>query len=320
MGATGAKSGIKLGIESTWGTPATLKYLLPFTSESLNYKVETSKSEAILNTRGTKAIAPGKEGVSGSIEVEAYPKISGLLFYLALGKASLKDPDEDANSGDEYIEVKPIGISEELPSVTARVNHGGVKTLDYTGLRVNTLNFEGSVGAIPKISMDLVGLAESENVATEGTVETLDKEPFYFKELLLSKDGVTYNVNNYSDIKFSISNNIDEDEYALDGTGKRRGLGAGALEITGNATLILDSSAFSGEYTKFKQWQTFELYIKLSKSGKDLIVRLPMLQITEATHDVGGKDKITMNLKFEALEDETYGPIVVEDHWRTTLY
>lgn len=313
--ATGAKSALKLGIETSWATPAELKYLLPFTSESLNYRIENIRSEAILNRRSSLAIAPGQEGVEGSFDAELYPNTTGVLFYLALGKATLEDPDSTPDSGDEYTKIVPIGVTEDLPSATVRVNHGGVKEYDYTGLRVRSLNFEGAVGAIPKVTLDLVGKSEGEELATEGTLTTPDNEPFYFKELTLSKDGTVYNVATYSDIRFTINNNPSEDDYVLDGTGQRIDIAPGDLQITGSATLLFNTETIADEYAKFKSWTSFSLWIKLTKNSTDFIIYLPKLQITEAPHDIGGKEKITIGLSFEALDDGSNGIIIVEDHF-----
>lgn len=316
--ATGAKSALKLGLETAWATPAILKYLIPFTSESLNYRVEAIRSEAILNRRASLAIAPGQEGVEGSFDAELYPSTTGILFYLALGKATLMDPDSTPGSGDEYTKIEPIGVTEDLPSATIRVNHGGVKAFDYTGLRVRSMTFEGAVGAIPKVTLDLIGQNEGEGLATEGSLVNPDSEPFYFKELTLSKDGTVFNVATYSDIRLTINNNPSEDDYTLDGTGRRIDIGAGDLQITGNATLLFNSDTMADEYAKFKNWTSFALWIKLTKNSTDFIIYLPKVQITEAPHDIGGKEKITVGLTFEALDDGTNGIIIVEDHFNST--
>lgn len=316
--ATGAKSKLLLGVETAWGSPAELKHQIPFTSESLNYIVEALRSGAILNTRGTKAVAPGQEGVAGSIEAELFPETTGVLFYLALGKATAEDPDETPSSGDEYTKIVPAGINEDLPSATVRVNHGGVKTLDYTGLRINQLSFEGAVGSIPKITADLIGKTEGEDLATENIQNAPGDEPFFFKELTLSKDGNNFNVATYSDIRFSINNNLSEDDYVLDGTGQRIDVAAGELQLTGSATLLFNADVMSDEYAKFKSWTTFSLWIKLEKGTSKFVIYLPKVQITELTHDIGGKEKISVGINFEALEDASDGVIVVEDYVNTT--
>jgi len=113
-------------------------------SVSINYKADMQKSDALLGVRGIKALAPGKLGVEGSIDVEVYPATTAILFYLALGKASLE-------SGDEYTKIVPISLLEDLPSATIQVDHSGQK-FHYVGVKVNQLTFSGSVGAIPKVS------------------------------------------------------------------------------------------------------------------------------------------------------------------------
>ena len=315
--ATGARSSVKLGIETSWATPAELKYVVPVTAESLNYRIENIRSEALLNRRASLAIAPGQEGVEGSIDVELYSEVAGLLFYLALGNTSAEDPDSTPESGDEYTKITPIGVTGDLPSATIRVDHGGIKAWDYTGLRVRSLDFEGAVGAIPRLTVDFVGKSQGEDLATDNVTVTPSSEPFYFKELTLSKDGTVYDVATYSDIRFTISNNPTEDDYVLDGTGQRIDITPGDLQITGTATLIFGSDVVSDEIAKFQNWTSFELYLKLTKNSTDFIIHFPKLQITEISHDIGGKDKITVDMSFEALDDGSNGIIVVEDHFVT---
>ncbi|RLG91056.1 MAG: hypothetical protein DRO36_05035 [Candidatus Hecatellales archaeon] len=318
MLATGAKSSLKLGIETAWATPAELKYLLPITSESLNYRIENIRSEALLNRRASLSLAPGQEGVEGSVDCELYPDTTGVLFFLALGKAAAQDPDSTPESGDEYTEITPIGVTEDLPSATVRVNHGGVKAYDYTGLRVRSLSFEGAVGAIPKVTLDFVGKNEGEDLATDSVSVTPTGDPFYFKELTLSKDGTIYDVATYSDIRFTINNNPTEDDYVLDGTGQRIDIAPGDLQITGSATLLFNADVIADEYAKFKNWTSFSLWLKLTKNSTDFIIHFPKLQVTEAPHDIGGRDKITIDLSFEALDDGSNGIIIVEDHFNDT--
>ena len=318
MSYTGAKSSVLLGIESAFATEATLKYKLPFKSESLNHKIETVKSEALLGIRGTKSLAPTKEGAEGSLELEAYPTSSGLAFYLALGKASLQDPDGTADSGDEYTKITPIDLNSDIPSATVQVDHSGQK-MKYLGMKVNSLKFSGAVGSIPSISLDLVGKEEVIGAGTEETIVDVDDHPFFFKELTLYTDDFQTTTDLYSSVELNIANNLDADDYRLDGTGKRKTLEAGNLEITGSLDIIFDSSVVSGEYNKFKNFQDAALGIELEKeSGEKLTIYLPKINFSEMTHDIGGAEKIMFKANFTALIPGSRDIIEVADYQNTT--
>lgn len=315
---TGAKSSVLLGKESSFGTAATLKYKIPFKSESLNHKIEAIKSEALLGVRGIKALAPGKEGVEGSIEVEAYPNSLGVLFYFALGKAEQVDPDSTPSSGDEYTKITPIGLTEDLPSATIQVDHSGQK-MYYTGCKINSLKFSGSVGAIPSISIDVIGLEEILGSATEGTLTEPGNEPFYFKELRLFTDQFVTTTDLYSNIEFSINNNLDSDDYRLDGSGKRKTIEPGTLEITGGLDIIFDSSVISGEYSKFKNFQDAALGIELAKSsGEKFTIYIPRLRFSEMSHDISGADKIIIKANFTVLIPDSGNVIEISDYQNDT--
>ena len=318
MAYTGAKSSVLLGIESSFGEAATLKYRIPFKDESLNHKIEAVKSEALLGIRGTKAIAPGKEGVEGSIPAEFYPYSTGVLFYLALGKAALVDPDTTPDSGDEYTKITPIGLTEDLPSATIQVDHSGQK-MHYLGCKVSSLKLSIAVGAIPTVSVDIVGKQEVAGSATEGTIVNPGDEPFYCKEIKLYTDQFVTTTDLYTSIDLNINNNPDTDDYRLDGTGLRKTIEAGQLEITGSMDIIFDASVVSGEYSKFKNFQDAALGIELAKaSGEKLTIYLPRIRFSEMTHDISGPEKIMFKANFTALIPSSEDIIEVCDYTNTT--
>lgn len=317
MAYTGAKSQVELGIEGTFATAATLTYTLPVKSESINYKMNPIKSEALLKTRGVKAMAVGTEGAEGGLELEAYPSSTGLLFYLALGTAVAKDPDETANSGDEYSKIAPIGVNDELPSATIQVDHAGKKML-YTGMKVNNLKFSGAVGSIPTINLDFIGVDETVGGGTEGTLTAVDAEPFYFKDLKIYTDKFTTSTDMYSSIELSIANNLDDKDYRLNGTGKRKTIAANALSITGSLDILFDSSTVTGEYGKFKSFSDVKIGIELAKGTDKISIYLPRVKFTEMTHDISGPDKIVLKANFETLIPSTGDIIEVDDYINTT--
>ena len=307
--ATGAKSGLKIGIESTFATEADLKYVMPVTSESLNHEVEPQKSEALLSKRGVSSIAPGSEGAGGSADFEAYPNSAGLLFYLALGKA-------EEESGDT--KITPIGINEDLPSSTIEVNHSGSKT-KYRGMVVDSLTFNGAVGTIPNFSVNFVGKEEIIGGGTDaGTLVQAGNDPYYFKELKVYKDDFSTLADDYSSIELTINNNLDTDDRRLDGTGKRKTVAAQGLEITGNVEIIFSATALAGEYAKYKNFDDAEISFILEKGDDEIKVHIPRLKFTEMPHDIGGADKITLNASFEAILPASGNIIEVIDETNST--
>ena len=302
---TGAKSSVLLGIESSLGQEAQATYKLPFTSESLNHTVEAIRSEALLGNRGIKSLAPGQIGAEGSLDVELYPETAGVLFYLALGKSVL---DVD------HTKITPIALTEDLPSASIEVNHGG-EAFKYLGMKINQLRFSGSVGAIPTVSADFVGIEEQSGSLTEGTIVTPGDDPYYFKELKLYTDEFSTTTDLYSSIELTINNNLTTDDYRLDGTGKRKTLEAAQLEITGTIDIILDSSVITNEYTKYKDFTEASIGIELAKDATNTLkIYIPRLLFSNMTHDIGGPDKVMLRAEFTALIPQSGEIIYVEDY------
>lgn len=151
---TGAQSKLYLGLESSFGTgaKADLKYKIPIRSESINRRLEAITSEALLGLRIPMSMVPGRDGAEGSFEAELWPNSAGVLFYLTLGKSVL-------DGGTGATKITPVGTGEDLPSAFVWVSHSGIP-LTYKGIKFNQLRLTASVGAIPTVSVDVVGRQE----------------------------------------------------------------------------------------------------------------------------------------------------------------
>lgn len=304
---TGAKSSLKLGIEDTFGTAASLKYKIPFTSESLNYTLETIRSEALLGLRGTKSLAPGKIGASGSVSLEMYPSAIGVLFYLALGKAT---------QNVDHTLIEPIGVTEDLPSATIEVSHAGEKFL-FLGQKVNSLSMTANVDSIANLTVDFVGKKAITGGGTDATTMVeIDDDPFFFKELTLYTDaGLTIKANNMSEITLNIANNLNEDDYRLDGTGERATLEPGALEITGSLIIIFDETLLNGKYKDFVEFNDVVIGAKFEKSvDEKFTILIPRAKISNLTHDIDGPGTIAVSADYEAILNSVGKIIEVKDY------
>lgn len=304
---TGAKSSLKLGIEDTFGTQASLKYKIPFTSESLNYTLETIRSEALLGVRGTKSLAPGKIGASGSVSLEMYPSSIGVLFYLALGKAT---------QNVDHTLIEPIGVTEDLPSATIEVSHAGEKFL-FLGQKVNSLSMTANVDSIANLSVDFVGKKATTGGGTDAAeMVEIDDDPFFFKELTLYTDaGLTIKANNMSEITLNIANNLNEDDYRLDGTGERATLEPGALEITGSLNIIFDETLLNGKYKDFVEFNDVVIGAKFEKSADEkFTILIPRAKLTNLTHDIDGPGRISVSADYEAILNSAGKIIEVKDY------
>ena len=316
---SGSKSKLFIQHGSNW-------FRMPFKSESINRTIEAITSEALLGTRGTKTVAPGRESVEGSFEVEAFPAITGPLLYWALGEAAAYDSNGDTTN--DSILINQLGkgsISDaELPLLNILVNHSGLLA-GFQEVKINSLRFSASVGSIPSLSADVVGKTTT-NLTEPTTYKDIGDDPFYFKEISLFKanaggswDALSFSQTyKYTNLEFTINNNIDTEDYRFDGTGTRYSMPEGNLEITGSLDVILDSDVWSDEFQKFLAFEDFALKAVLDKSsvGKIEII-FPRIKFTEFPHDISGPDRITVSASFNALLDADGYAIIVIDHMHT---
>lgn len=305
-----ARSGVGIGIEATFGTAATsLGYRLPFTSESLNQKIDMLKSEAKLRSRFTKAMGLGKEGAEGELSMELYPEIAGLFFYLALGNSVL---DVD------HAKITPIDFGDgSLPSVSIGVSHDGIP-FDYLGMKVNSLKLDAALNAIAKISANFIGVQEVDGAISDDASIVVPSEPYWMREMTFSLDGFSTVADDLSSVSLSIENNLDNDDYRADGTGQRKSLEAQAFGLTGNIEAILDASTKASLLAKYKSGEDIQLAVKFEKTGgSKLIVTMPKLRLTEAPHDISD-GKILVKAGFTGVKPSAGNIIEVEDYYNAT--
>jgi len=136
---------------------------------------------------------------------------------------------------------------------------------------------------------------------------------------MLYTDEFTTTTDLYSSVELVVNNNLDTDDYRLDGTGKRKSIDAQQLEITGRLDIIFDASVITGEYSKFKNFQDAALGIELAKaSGEKLQIYLPRVRFSEMSHDIGGAEKIAMTASVTALIPTSGAIMEVRDYVNTT--
>lgn len=290
--------------ETSFNTENTVaKYKMPVKSFSVNESKEMVESEALLGLLGTVDEQEVKRMVEGSMELEYFPSIAGVVFDLGLGKSTL-DTDKTLIEPDYT-----------LPSFTILANLDG-NLFNYTGVKVNTLSFSGSVDGIPSITLDVLGVKEIMG-ATQDTATQVDTgtQPFYITEMTISQDGTTFDVNDYSSISFDINRNLNGDDFGINGVQiYRKTIEEGKMELTGSADFNFDIS----KYTEYKNNVEFSLFIKLERDGKSITIKLPRLKWTSLPHDVSDAGTVKVTGEFKGLIDATDGLIKVTDTFNAT--
>ena len=311
---TGASTKVKIGKESSFGTPGDLTHILPITSEALSDNVEMESSEALYGKRGKKDLNRNKEAAGGNIDLEVWSKSIGLILFGALGKATL-DTDKTILTPIDQI----ANPTDDLPSFTIEKNQGG-QTFLYPGSKINTLDIDLTVGQRPKLSISVESKKEEIASGTDAaTVEDFGNK-FVFKDLKFYKDEFVTSASRWSNMKISLNNNLDGDDYRPDGTNERSAIDPQDLEITGSLDLIFDATSVSGEYTAFKNDQDFSIGVLLENgTGEKIEIFIPKAKFTSIKHDTGGKEKINLSGEWEAiLPDDGTDLIKITDYMNST--
>lgn len=311
---TGLKSMIYIGTESEFNTEATLKYQIPFLSESINEKKEVINSEALLGNRAKKAVVEAKRYVSGTLELEAYPEIFGYMFLLGLGwveKAS------------DHIKITPVKVFQEIPSSTMQVSHGDVDFI-YTGMKVNQIKLSSNLSK-QSFSVDFEGIREYQKSGTLDLQPFSYSNPFTFRHAKIAEDDVDND--NVLEFELTIKNNLETEDYVFDDF-YRQSLSTGGLEIEGNMKILFDIN----EYSKYKDFQKFKLVFAFDNGIDKFEIELPNAKFFNVTHDVTDIGKIQMSCDFLATGknlievrdytsyiDDLYLPTGVLGYWTESL-
>ena len=125
----------QLGLESTYGTPATPDVQLEFLSESLHQTNNNVESEALVGAVTTPYFNIIGTKVEGDVSYEVHPDKIGELLYAALGV----EGDATEIITDAYSHAfTPVKGGTSLPSITVVVDKKADE-FTYAGLKIDTL-------------------------------------------------------------------------------------------------------------------------------------------------------------------------------------
>jgi len=187
----------------------------------------------------------------------------------------------------------------------------------FLGQKVNSLTMTANVDSIANLTVDFVGKKATTGAGTEEpTMVEIDDDPFFFKEILLYDDeDLSISVDTMSELTLNIANNLNEDDYRLDGTGERKTIEPGQLEITGSMNIIFDENLLTGKYKDFVEFNDISIGAKFEKaSGEKFTIVLPRVKLTNLTHDIDGPGTITVSADYEAVLNSEGKIIEVKDY------
>ncbi|AJW76917.1 hypothetical protein X275_01350 [Marinitoga sp. 1197] len=282
MAYTGFSSQLFIGTEKKFNEEATLKYIIPFTSENINEKKEIVNSEALLGKRANNSIVETKKYVSGNVDLEIYPEIFGYMFLLALGwveKAS------------DYIKITPVKVFQEIPSSTIQVSHNDIDFI-YTGMKINEINLKFGLNET-KFSVGFEGIREIQKSGTYDLQNLSFTNQLTFRQFSIEKDDIIKD--NVIELNLSIKNNIETNDYVF-GELYRQSLTTGNLEIEGDMKILFDIET----YNNYKNFQKNKLLFKFDNGVDKFEIEIPSAKFYDVEHNIVDEKQIVMECKILA--------------------
>ena len=231
MQLTGANASLRVGFETTFGTPATTMYEMPFivTSADFNTTQELQQSEENTGKRSEGQGFLGNKNGQGSLTVPLRGNSFGFWMKAALGNAT------PVNNGDGTFTHTFTINNTVLPSLTIEVAHLDKANTFYrhVGFKVNTA--EIALGGDGELVMTLsfVGQDSTSETTQVAVPDTSLKSGVKYQNF----DNVVSGIASASDVRnytVNISNDLDESSYTVNKQGARNDIPHGFAPVTGN--------------------------------------------------------------------------------------
>jgi len=263
---------------------------LEFTSESLR------RTETIINPQGMAGTRSQRSErsrisqavVAGSITLPWSPASGAVLLPLILGA--------DA-SGTTF------ALAEALQEFTCQIDRV-TKVYTYTDLLVNKATWKGSAGGFVDLTMDLMGVAETEGAAGSAQALTAPLDPPYvFADCVMSFAGTSYTI---TDFELSVDNKL----------ASRFG---NSVTATRNSPSDLREVMFkftspfgTDEYAMYNTALAgVAIVLTLTNGGYSTVFTMAKVQFPDETPVVGGKGEVPITLNGIARMTSTTRELVV---------
>lgn len=271
--------------ETNPGTLVTVDKFLPVTNSKIKQEPERLDSQGIRAGRlVTAAWKPGRTVVAGTVETELWNTDVAALFKHMFGAVST------ATNGGQWnytytpadLTGKAVTIQAGKPDIT-----GTVRPFTYGGCKVGAWTISAEVGEIAMLSLDIVGMTETNGVALAPASYDATLKPFVFTEASLAIAGTTNNTVQSVELN---GNNGLTDRFRLGAATSREYLQNGFREYTGTATIDFESLT---QYNRFINGDEAALVLRFANGTETL--------------------QITCNVRFDEDDPELAGPELLEE-------
>lgn len=209
--------------------------VLPFISESLGMNRALSSSKTIRSARNPQMPVRGRQDVTGSINFELSPQYGRLMKHI-FGDYAVTGASAPYTHTYKVGSL-PVGMVIEKQFTDLAT----AKYVVFNGLRVNQFKFSAKDTDFISCSVDLIGAKQTiGGTAYDATLTDLGHTPFDGMEVAITQGGVSLATG--LSIDFTLSNNLDGNNYCIGGAGERASLPAGQAAVSGNLKAVFDST------------------------------------------------------------------------------
>lgn len=270
--------------ETTTGTPETVDTFLPFNSETMKSEIERIDSEGLRAGRlVTSAWKPGSNTISGTVEMELWNTDIATLFKHMFGSVAT------ATNGSQWDYTFTPGdlTGESMTIQVGKPDVGGtVRPFTYAGCKVGGWTLSAEVGSLVMLSLDIVGMTETNGTALETASYDADLDPFVFTEASLSIAGSTNNT--VQSFELTQDTGLTE-RFRLGSATSLEYLQNAFREFTGTATADFEDLT---QYNRFLDGDEASLVLNFDNGSETLV--------------------ITANVRFDGETPEVSGPALLE--------
>lgn len=280
--------------ETTVGTAVTVDTFLPVNSAAIKNDISRLDSQGIRAGRAvTWAWKPGQQAVTGTVEMELWNADIAQLFKQMFGTVST------ATNGSQWdYTYTPVAGSLTGKSMTVQIGDpdsgGTVRPFTYAGCKVGQWTISSEVDQIATLSLDIVGMTETNGVAVASASYDSALEPFVFSEASLTIGGSA--VNTVKSLEIVGDNNLSN-RFRLGSATSREYLENGMRNYTGTVTTDFESLT---AYDRFVNGTEAAL-VATFDNGTESLVFTMNVRFDGETPELSGMEMLEQSLPFKCV-------------------
>jgi len=310
---TGNKSKLQLGVETTFGTPATPTVELAFLSESLKEGREKKTEGVLVGSKGEPQSITTKISVEGGFSVLARPDDIGFIIAGALGKEGTVATQGTSGHKHSFTAVE-TSESESLPSLTVLVDRIA-DVFEYAGCKIDNFKISGASGDFIKVDLNVFGQSEAGG-ASLATLTKSALKPFLFSGGKLTFGSTAVEITSCElDYKNNLKNDIQTNLTGLYVYEQQ----PGERQIILNCEMLFNDESLAQYASYFKTDTLFGIELEFISTETietglyySMKIIIPSAQIVGTDFSVKGKDVLKHSFEIKAVDDGTNELITVE--------